>query len=294
MKYNSQQRRNRRNSHNNRRLKKLLIISISLVLIFVAIIAIRNWTSSKNSLDSSPTSTPNAETISQTSAQELMKIKMVPLGKVAPREYNGQIRKVVYLTFDDGPSKYTEELLDILKQNDIKATFFMQGANISGHEKSIKRLADEGNYPGLHSMTHDYKKLYSGGGSANFLNEFNQVQALVKNITGQKSTLIRAPYGSMPQIGGKFREDIANAGYKMWDWSTDSLDWKLPNKPDEVLNQVKKGAKHNLEVILFHEKQQTIDALPKIIQYLKQNGYEFEVYNPNAHFMMNFYKDKRL
>ncbi|MCR8642080.1 polysaccharide deacetylase [Paenibacillus sp. N1-5-1-14] len=282
--------RNQRVQRNNRRKRRrILLIGVIILLITAVVIGIQSWTSPQISHGS--TSAAGSE---QAAVSELTKLKMVPLGKTAPREYNGQIRKIAYLTFDDGPSKYTEQLLDILKQHDIKATFFMQGSNVKGYEKAIKRLADEGHYPGLHSMTHDYKSLYRSGGSENFLKEFNQVQSLIKNITGQKPTLIRAPYGSMPQIGAQFRQEVAGAGFKMWDWSIDSLDWKFPNKPDEVYKQVQQHVKQNLEVILFHEKKQTLDALPKIIQYLKQQGYEFEVYNPNAHIMMNFYKDRSL
>ncbi len=203
-------------------------------------------------------------------------------------------QKIVYLTFDDGPSKYTDQIVNILNQNGIHATFFMIGSQFNGHEKAMKTAAENGNYVGLHSMTHDKKKLYRSGNSAKFIKEFKQEQALVKKITGTTPWLIRAPYGSMPEIGAEFRDDIAAAKFKMWDWTVDSKDWSYPGKPDRIIQEVKRQVHRNTEVILMHEKAQTVKVLPEVISYLQKKGYSFAVYKPDQHFSVNFAKDQRL
>lgn len=214
--------------------------------------------------------------------------------KEVPKEYNGMTRKVAYLTFDDGPSKYSNDMLDLLDKNGIKATFFMLGDNMKTYPDAVKRIVNDGHYPGLHSMSHDYNKLYKSGGSGNFIKEFQEAQSIVNDLTGVTPTLLRAPYGSAPQIGESFRGDIAQAGFKMWDWTLDSLDWQYVGQPNRILEQVKAGLTEDVEVILMHDRQQTLEALPSIIEYIQSKGYEFDVYDPNAHFVCNFHHDKRL
>lgn len=203
-------------------------------------------------------------------------------------------QKVVYLTFDDGPSKYTDEIVDILNQNGIHATFFMIGSNLSGNEAHVKNAHEAGNYVGLHSMSHSKKKLYDSGSSANFIKEFTKEQGLIKEITGMAPHLIRAPYGSQPAIGKKFRGDIAAANFKMWDWTVDSKDWNYPHHPEKIMSEIKRQVHRDVEVILMHEKLQTVTVLPDIIEYLSKKGYSFAVYKPDQHFSVNFAKDERL
>ncbi len=202
--------------------------------------------------------------------------------------------KVAYLTFDDGPSKYTAPLLDILKQHEVKASFFWIGSNLEQHQDVMKRLLEEKHYAGLHSMTHNYKKLYESGGSKNFVEEFQAEQKLVENMIGVTPWLIRAPYGSSPQMGEAFRGDVAAAGFKMWDWTIDSLDWNLPGQPDKIIEQISGKLSRQKEVILLHEREQTIAALPGIIKLLKDSGYKIEAYDPNKHSVVNFKDDQRL
>lgn len=205
-----------------------------------------------------------------------------------------QTQKVIYLTFDDGPGKYTDKIVEILNEKKIHATFFMIGNQLSDHEKSVKAAAEAGNYIGLHSMTHNKKTLYKSGGSAKFIKEFKQEQAMVEKITGTKPWLIRAPYGSKPEIDKQFRTEIADADFKMWDWTVDSKDWSYPGEPDRIIREVKRQVHRDTEVILMHEKSQTVQALPEIIDYLQKKGYAFAVYKPEQHISVNFAKDTRL
>lgn len=203
-------------------------------------------------------------------------------------------QKVIYLTFDDGPSKYTESLLDILERYQIHGTFFMIGNQLSSHKETVNHVVEAGHYVGLHSMSHNKKKLYEGKGSAQFIEEFTKEQKLVEKLTGTKPTLIRAPYGSKPAIDKKFRGDIAKAGFRMWDWTVDSKDWKYPDSPSTILKEVKRQTHRNTEVILLHEKAQTVKVLPQIIEYLQSKGYAFAVYKPDQHVSVNFGNDPRL
>lgn len=276
---------------NRRRKKRKKLIGRTVLLMLLVAVGVGIYAGAKSLLGSD-----------SASGSELIVTEVVPFGtaaqvsqeKESPKEYNGLTRKVAYLTFDDGPSKYSNDMMDLLDKHNIKATYFMLGDNMRQYPDAVKRMMKDGHYPGLHSMTHDYAKLYKSGGSTNFINEFKEAQGIVEELTGFKPTLIRAPYGSAPQIGESFRKDIADAGFKMWDWTLDSWDWKYIGQPNRVLEQVKAGLTEDVEVILLHDRQQTLDALPAIIDYIQSKGYEFEVYDPNAHFVCNFHHDKRL
>lgn len=217
--------------------------------------------------------------------------------KIAPKRFNGQERKVAYLTFDDGPGKYTAELLNILQQNGAKATFFLIGNNVKQFPELVKREKDEGHYVGMHSMTHDFKKLYSNG---EYVNEMKEDQGLIANILGVSPTLTRPPYGSMPGLNESLRNKVADAGFKVWDWTIDSLDWKYNNMPVDVASaqiaqNVLAGATESQEVILMHDiHPQSVAAVPAIIKGLKEKGYVLEAYHEEEHFPVNFWHDKRL
>ncbi|MCU5380451.1 polysaccharide deacetylase [Bacillus cereus] len=216
--------------------------------------------------------------------------------KNVPDIYNGKVRKVAYLTFDDGPGKYTSELLNILKENDVKATFFLIGPNIHQYVKEVKRESMEGHYVGMHSMTHNYKPLYKEN---KYVIEMKETQKVIENIIDYKPTLTRPPYGSTG-----FTENISNQivenQLKVWDWTIDSFDWKFTKLPLEqsvpqIVNNVVSKATQNREVILLHDiHQQSVKAVPFIIKGLKEKGYEFEPYSESSHFPLNFWHDSRL
>ncbi len=204
------------------------------------------------------------------------------------------IGKVVYLTFDDGPSILTNQFLDVLKEQDVKAIFFMQGSNLqkTNLQENVKRATKEGHYVGAHSMTHIYKRLYD---NEQFVPEMNETLSLIQDITGTNPKLVRPPYGSAPGLESEqIRNQIVEAGIKIWDWTIDSNDWVLKDNPNQIVENVKKGTKNDVEVVLMHEKSQTLQALPEIIAFYREKGYEFGVYNDADHFSLNFYQDKYL
>lgn len=199
--------------------------------------------------------------------------------------------KVVYLTFDDGPSELTGQFLDVLSEHDVLATFFMQGSNLKKEhlQENVKRVVKEGHYVGGHSMTHNFKTLYS---DRQFVPEMKETLALIHEITGTTPRLVRPPYGSAPGLKNeKIRHQLVAAGIKVWDWTIDSNDWKLRGNPSQIIENIKRGTTTDREIVLMHEKPQTLAALPKIIQFYREQGFEFAVYDDAHHFVLNFQND---
>ena len=258
-----------------------------IILVAVAMLSALTGCSSKQ--------TVSASTIREVHVAADIPISYTP--KEEPVKYNNETRKVVYLTFDDGPGIYTPQVLDILNQNHIHATFFLVGPHAQQYPKFVSLELQEGDYVGLHSMSHDYKKLYVQG---TFVPEMLETQQIIKNITGIAPNLARPPYGSMPGLTQKLRDQAAAAHLKVWDWTIDSLDWTYNKVPfsksvPAIVNNVLSHARGNREVILMHDiHPQSVQALPMIIQRLREKGYDFETYSEADHFVMNFWHDNRL
>lgn len=195
-------------------------------------------------------------------------------------EVNGS--KIIYLTFDDGPSQYTAQLLDVLKKYDVKATFFVTGA---GSDSLILREYNEGHTVGLHSNTHDYSYVYSS--VDNYYKDLYAIRDRVKKITGQEATLIRFPGGSSNTVSKKYdggihimsilTADVESKGFHYFDWNVSSGDAGGTISTDKVYNNVIKGLRKDESVVLQHDtKKFSIDAVEKIIQYGLKNGYTFK------------------
>ncbi|PEE44233.1 peptidoglycan-N-acetylglucosamine deacetylase [Bacillus pseudomycoides] len=245
-----------------------------------------------------PTHIARASTEAETKSVQLVsEIQTALAPKEAPKQYNGQVRKVAYLTFDDGPGKYTAELLEMLKKEDAKATFFLIGANVKAFPDLVKQELAEGHYVGMHSMTHNYKKLYTEG---HYVDEMKEDQSLIAGIIGKSPILTRPPYGSMPGLNEALRNKVAEGGFKVWDWTIDSLDWKYNKVPvdsasAQIVQNVLAGATNPIEVVLMHDiHPQSVKAVPGIIKGLKEKGYELESYQEDEHFPLNFWHDKRM
>ncbi|MDV6379111.1 polysaccharide deacetylase family protein [Sporosarcina sp. GW1-11] len=203
-------------------------------------------------------------------------------------------KKVVYLTFDDGPGKLTEQFLDVLQAHGVKATFFMQGSNLKKDylQDSVRRAVQEGHYIGGHSVTHNYKTLYT---DQQFVPEMVETLDLIHEITGTTPHLVRPPYGSAPGLKNEqIRKQLADAHIKVWDWTIDSYDWKLAGNPSQIVQNIKQGTSSDREIVLMHEKKQTLEALPRVLTFFKEQGYEFAVYDDAHHFVLNFQNDLAL
>lgn len=207
--------------------------------------------------------------------------KVTVLKKIDP---NSGVRKpgVIYLTFDDGPQEgTTNAILDILKEEGVKATFFVTN---KGADYLIKREADEGHIIALHTASHNYATVYSS--VDNYFNDLNVVGERVKRITGYESKIIRFPGGSSNTVSRKYCQgimttltnEVLNRGYRYYDWNISSGDAGGTTDPNGVYNNVVNSLSHDRpNIILMHDiKTHTRDALKNIIKYGKENGYTFE------------------
>lgn len=188
----------------------------------------------------------------------------------------------IYLTFDDGPSAATTGyILDVLKEENVRATFFVTS---NGPDYLIKRMYDEGHTVALHTSTHDYKYIYSS--VDNYMKDLNNVSARVKRITGYESKIIRFPGGSSNTISRNYKKGImteltgivTNMGYKYYDWNVDSNDAGGASTSYQVYyNVISNLNKNRANMVLMHDvKVTTKGAIRDIIHYGKANGYEFK------------------
>ncbi|MGV3464473.1 MAG: polysaccharide deacetylase family protein [Heyndrickxia sp.] len=190
-------------------------------------------------------------------------------------------QKVVYLTFDDGPSTSSAKTLQLLKKYHAKATFFMLEPNIKKYQSIVKQMVKDGNSVGSHGVTHDIHKIYRSPNS--FVKEMNQTSQTLKNITGVNSQLIRVPYGSVPYMKPAFRKASGAEGFIMWDWDIDSDDWQTTHGEfvQKIKNQVENCSGTRPVVVLMHEKTTTVKYLEQVLQYFQQKGYKMEAISPN-------------
>lgn len=189
---------------------------------------------------------------------------------------------VIYLTFDDGPStKNTARLLDILKEENVKATFFL--TDKANTDYLIKRMYDEGHTIGLHTASHNYKYIYSS--TTNFIKDIEKIQEKVARITGEKSSIIRFPGGSSntvssfnPGIMCTLSNMVIEKGYHYFDWNVSSGDaGSGRSKKNTYRNVTNNLSKNRANVVLMHDiYDSTVDAVKDIIKYGKDNGYTFE------------------
>ena len=193
-------------------------------------------------------------------------------------------QKIVYLTFDDGPSANTEKILDILKEYNAKATFFVTGNN-QKYDNLMKRAHDEGHAIGLHTYSHDYKEVYASEKA--YFKDLKSSSDLVEKITGEKSYLIRFPGGSSNTVSAQYSKGLMSLltkkvqekGYQYFDWNCDSTDASGNNVPVNVLVKNATSCTSQHINILMHDtdaKDTTVKALPKIIEYYREKGYTFK------------------
>lgn len=197
----------------------------------------------------------------------------------------GVNEKVIYLTFDDGPSVLTSEILDILNKYEVKGTFFLIGNQIKGQEKVVKRIHDEGHSIGLHTYTHDYQKIYSS--QDRFITEMLTTQKIITELTGINTNIIRFPFGSNRKLSQNFLNSLHKHNFKVYDWNlfmSDGINCKTP--PYKLYKEATKPVKSEEPVILLmhcdYTHKNTCIALPEVIKFYKDKGYEFRVIDENT------------
>ncbi len=196
--------------------------------------------------------------------------------------------KVVYLTFDDGPGIYTEEFLKILDEYDAKATFFVTDQFNGKYLDLIKEEYNRGHKIAVHTDTHKYS-IYAS--PEDYVNDFNNMNNKIENLIGEKTNLFRFPGGSSNTISRSYCNGImkylANLmesnGYVYFDWNVDSTDG-AGSGTEKIINNVLNGVRKNNEsVVLMHDiHKSTLNALPTILETLKNEGYEFRTLDEHS------------
>lgn len=201
-------------------------------------------------------------------------------------------KKITYLTFDDGPStEVTEQILQILKVNNVKATFFVLGSNVEKSDKQkelLKEMVSEGHAIGNHGYCHDYRILYPGriADVTAFMNDIKKSEDVMKSVLGDdfSTKVIRLPGGHMSWDTKSLDPVLEQEGYSYIDWNTLNGDAESNGRTTEQLISRLKGSIGNLSgnddvlVILMHDtnaKETTAQSLQETINYLKSLGYEF-------------------
>lgn len=191
-------------------------------------------------------------------------------------------KKIAYLSFDDGPSKYTSDVLKILKENDIKATFFILGSTMTKEgEECLKTMVKEGHTIGLHTYSHKCKSIYSSVEA--YLEDFDKVFQQVYGITGIKPIIFRFPCGSVNCYSKGIKKaliaEMERRGFTYYDWNVTAEDSVGTPTEYSIITNVKHYCEHNKPVILMHDSsinKLTTKVLPKIISKIKESGYEFD------------------
>lgn len=201
--------------------------------------------------------------------------------------------KVIYLTFDDGPSRYTSDLLAVLAKYDVKATFFVVDTKtVNGYSKmneTLKAIADAGHAIGIHSKTHDWS-IYDSEEA--YFEDLYAMRKIIYDATGVTTNLIRFPGGTSNTVSRKhcegimtlLSEKVGDLGFRYFDWDVDSKDAGGATTADAVYNNVIKGiGDQKVAVVLQHDlKQYSVQAVERIIQWGIANGYSFEALSTDS------------
>lgn len=250
--------------------KRILIASIIVLLGLIGILQV--FFKTKKDVDTLQT---NSNSITTNEIQNIMKSE----------------EKVAYLTFDDGPNPLvTPKVLDILKENDIKATFFVIGKHVDTYPEIVKRAYEEGHYIANHSYEHNNNTLYKS--EENFIKEIQKTDDAIARAIGKQeyhSFLFRFPNGYMAPLNKREKEKAAELlskmNYTYIDWNCLNHDSMKKYTKAELVENLKKTAKNKKTlVILMHDTQDVSDsslALQENIDYLKKEEYVFKTFYEN-------------
>lgn len=196
--------------------------------------------------------------------------------------------KVVYLTFDDGPSALTEDVLNILDEYGVKATFFVVAKDDETSKQRLREIADRGHAIGLHSYTHDYRKIYASVDA--FLDDFAKEREIIYSATGEYPTMFRFPGGSVNSYNKKTAkaiiDEMTRRGYTYYDWNVSSGDAEYGATRESIYRDTITQTKARTKaIVLCHDtnaKGDTVSQLPAILKELKQSGYRFDKLDPSV------------
>ena len=198
--------------------------------------------------------------------------------------------KIVYLTFDDGPSSNTLAILNTLDRYGIKATFFVK--DNGSDNVYMKDIVTRGNVIALHSQTHNYSYIYAS--DDNFYSDLKNISDIVYNQTGVRSNIMRFPGGSSNTVSKKYNagimsrltKGVTNMGYYYYDWNCDSTDASGNNVAvEKLVSSCMRTPSSDTVIVLMHDtnaKGTTVQALPQIIENYRDAGYMFGVITPQT------------
>lgn len=304
------------NPENKSKLFNIAIIAVSLVMLFSVVTGIafglrtgtnnvqveqsssstENPTSSSTQTESQTESTTEESSTEESTSEKSTERPTEPKPTEPPRDLNKDPiippivdakGKTVYLTFDDGPSIYTKEILDTLDKYGVKATFFV----VNGKQNHLmKEIVNRGHQIGLHTYTHRYDILYKSEQA--YYDDLNKINEVVKNETGVETKLIRFPGGSSNAISKKYSKglmtkltaSVVENGYYYYDWNCTNGDAEGAKTVTDQLRYCSKFPRSANEiVVLMHDnKKLTAQSLPYIIEYYKACGMEFGILTPEV------------
>lgn len=192
------------------------------------------------------------------------------------QENSGQSLHRVYLTFDDGPSIYTDDILEILDRYGVKATFFVVGKESDSEKEALTMIVDGGHTLGMHSYSHKYEELYQSVES--FAEDFVKLRSYLYEVTGVESRFYRFPGGSSNRVSDidmqEFADYLESQDVQFYDWNISSGDASsITLSVDTLVRNSMEGIEDNsTSIILFHDsadKRTTVDALPVIIERIQ-------------------------
>lgn len=196
--------------------------------------------------------------------------------------------KMVYLTFDDGPSANTDAILDILDRYGVKATFFVVGRTGERDQQRMRDIVERGHTLAIHSWSHNYKKIYASVDA--FLEDFDRLYQWIYEVTGTQPTVFRFPGGSLNGYDrGVYQEIVAEMtrrGFVYFDWNASAQDATVTPRPAaDIAADCLKGIGRDLVVVLSHDsaaRGTTVQALPAVIEGYQAAGYTFAALHPGV------------
>lgn len=197
---------------------------------------------------------------------------VLPLILLLQHVFASDAEKVVYITFDDGPTLNTPHIVETLDKYNAKATFFVLEERIILYPDYIKQIIHSGNAVGLHGVSHS-EAIYLSPTSP--LEEMKKTNKSLENLMGKGSRLVRVPFGSSYRLTKEQAKNLTDSGFIIWDWNVDPRDSVGKIIPQKVMENLKRGLLKCKEtpVILFHDRKSTMQLLPYVLEYLSSQGY---------------------
>ena len=197
---------------------------------------------------------------------------LLPLMLFLQHAFAKEEKKIAYLTFDDGPTLNTPDIVDTLSRYNAKATLFVLEERINLYPDFIKKIVHNGNGIGLHGISHS-EAIYENETSP--IEEMKKTEKTLRTLLGSGSKLVRVPFGSGYRLTKTQAEHLTDNGYIIWDWNVDPRDSVGKIVPQRVMDNLRRGLSScdGAPVILLHDRKSTLRMLPMMLEYLIGEGY---------------------